>query len=163
MTLNDWNNFFLGELGAAAALAGLLFVSVSVNLARILSLGRTADRGLESLVMMFLVIVVVSLPLVPGQPLRLLGTEILMAGAATLAALVPLQLGYLRLVEPEFRPASTQMVRLNRLAMTVIALAGLVLLWRGDETGFYLLAPGGLLTFIAVGANAWVLLIEINR
>jgi hypothetical protein len=38
-----------------------------------------------------------------------------------------------------------------------------VILWRGDAKGIYLLPPGILLTFVAVGANAWVLLIEINR
>jgi len=163
MTLEQWSNFFLGELGAAAALAGLLFVSVSVNQARILALGRIADRGLEALVMLLLVIVVASLPLVPGQPLRLLGAEIFVVGAATLVALIPLQLFYLRTVDPVHRRHTNQMVAFGRAAVSVIALSGLVLLWRGDGTGLYLLPPGILLSFIAAGANAWILLIEINR
>jgi len=161
--MSAWSNFFLGELGAAAAFAGLLFVSVSVNQARILALGRMADRGLEALVMLLLVIVVASLPLVPGQSLRLLGAEILVIGMATLIALIPLQVSYLRHTDPAHRRSSSRMVSVNRLAITVIALAGLVLLWRGDETGIYLLPPGILLSFVAVGANAWILLIEINR
>jgi modulator of FtsH protease len=161
--MSAWNNFFLGELGAAAALAGLLFVAVSVNQARILALGRMADRGLEGLVMLFLVLVVASLPLIPGQPVRLLGAEIAASSVITLVALIPLQLGYLRLVEPQYRPQSSQMVRVNQVAVTVIALGGFVVLWRGDATGSYIVAAGILLTFIAVGANAWVLLIEINR
>jgi hypothetical protein len=163
VTLGDWSNFFLGELGAAAALAGLLFVSVSVNQARILELGRMADRGLEALVMLLLVLVAASLPLVPGQPLRLLGAEILLVGALTLVALVPLQRAYLRLLDPAYRRATSLMVALNRLAVSLIALAGMVLLWRGDGSGIYLLPPGILLSFLAAGANAWVLLIEINR
>jgi hypothetical protein len=161
--MDGWANFFLGELGAAAALAGLLFVSVSVNLARILELGRMADRGLEALVMLFLVIVVASLPLVPAQPLRLLGGEIFAAGAAVLAVTVHLQRVYLQTVDPAYLRQSTQMVQFNRLAVAVISLAGLVIVWRGDEMGIYLLAPGILLSFCAAGANAWVLLIEINR
>ena len=48
--MDAWSNFFVGELGAAAAFAGLLFVSVSVNLEKILQLGRLADRGLEALI-----------------------------------------------------------------------------------------------------------------
>jgi hypothetical protein len=48
--------FFQGELGAAAALAGLLFVSMSVNQTKILELGRMADRGLEALAILFVVI-----------------------------------------------------------------------------------------------------------
>jgi predicted MFS family arabinose efflux permease len=163
MSLDAWSNFFLGELGAAAALAGLLFVSVSVNQARILSLGRMADRGLEALAMLFLVLVVAALPLVPGQPMRLLGAEILVAGMATLSALIPLQRAFLSQVEPTYRRQSDRMVAMNRVAVAAIALAGGVVVWRGDTAGFYVLAPGILLTFIAAGANAWVLLIEINR
>jgi len=83
--LDTWSSFFQGELGAAAALAGLLFVSVSVNQAKILELGRMADRGLEALGILFLIIMVTSLPLVPGQPLRLLGAEILVLGTIAVA------------------------------------------------------------------------------
>jgi hypothetical protein len=161
--LGEWTSFFQGELGAAAALAGLLFVSVSVNQARILELGRMADRGLEALVMLLLLLVVASLPLVPGQPVRLLGAEILVAATATLIGLVPLQRGYLRDIESMHRPRSLGMVVANRTAMAFIVSAGAVLLWHGDGAGLYLLAAGILLSFIATSANAWVLLIEINR
>ena len=163
--MNDWSNFFLGELGAAAALAGLLFVSLSVNQARILQLGRIADRGLEALAMLLLVLVVASLPLVPGQSLRLLGSEILIVAAVILALTVRLQRIYLRQLESQYRRRSRQMVAVNRLAVTVIGLAGFTLLWRGDSAGLYLLPAGILLSFFAAGAgaSAWVLLIEINR
>ncbi len=113
--------------------------------------------------MLFLVVVVASRPLIPRQPARLLGAEIFVIAAATLVALVPVQLGYLRLLEPVYRPRSNQMVRVNRPAMALLALAGFVILCRGDAAGFYVLAAGILLTFVATGASAWVLLIEINR
>jgi modulator of FtsH protease len=161
--LTGWSNFFLGELGAAAALAGLLFVAVSVNQQRILALGRMADRGLEALVMLFVVLAVASLPLIPGQPLRLFGAETFLVGLVAFVALIPLQRGYLRAVEPPYRSATRRTIQLNRATMVLIALAGLLILWRGDGAGLYLLAAGILLTFVAVGANAWVLLIEINR
>jgi hypothetical protein len=161
--MTSWTDFFVGELGAAAALAGLLFVSISVNQARILELGRMADRGLEALAMLFLVVAVTSLALIPGQPLRLLGGEIAVTATAILVALIPLQIGYLRGLEPAHMRGSLVQVWANRLSVTVIALAGVVIAWRGDQVGVYLLPPGILLTFVAVGINAWVLLIEINR
>ncbi len=161
--MEAWSNFFLGELGAAAALAGLLFVSVSVNQERILSLGRMADRGLEALGLLFLVLVVVSLPLVPGQPLRLLGAEILGVATITLIAIVPLQIGYLSELEPDIRRRSLIQVWANRIAAALIAAAGLMLLWWGDLAAVYFLPPGVLLTFVAVASSAWILLIEINR
>ena len=161
--MSDWGNFFLGELGAAAALAGLLFVAVSVNQARILALGRMADRGIEALAMLLLVIIVASLPLVPGQPPRLLGAEVLVLGIATLSGLLPLQRAYIRHTDAPYRRRAMQMVWTNRVVVLVITVAGAVLLWRGDLDGLYLLPVGILMTFAAVGANAWVLLIEINR
>jgi modulator of FtsH protease len=160
--LNAWSSFFQGELGAAAALAGLLFVSVSVNQTKILELGRMADRGLEALGILFLIIMVTSLPLVPGQPLRLLGAEILVLGATALIATVLLQRSYMRQVEAPYRRSSMTMVAVNRLVVTVIVLAGLTLVWRGDDVGLYLLPAGILLSFFAASASAWVLLIEIN-
>jgi hypothetical protein len=55
------------------------------------------------------------------------------------------------------------MVALNRVAVATIALAGVILLLRGDGVGMYFLPPGILLSFFAAGVNSWVLLIEINR
>jgi hypothetical protein len=161
--MEAWTNFSLGELGAAAALAGLLFVSISVNQERILELGRMADRGLEALTALFLVIVVMSLNLIPGQPLRLLGGEIAAAGATVMAAIVALQNAYLRELDPIYRPRSTLIAWFNRLAVALTTLAGLAIVWRNDTTGFYFLPPSILLCFLGVGANAWVLLIEIKR
>lgn len=161
--MDAWSNFFLGELGAAAALAGLLFVSVSVNQARILSLGRMADRELEALAMLFLVIVVASLPLVPGQPIRWLGAELFGISALTLLWLVPLQKGYLKLIDPDYHKTTARMIWFNRMAIMIIVVGGLALAVLGKEWGLYLLPVGILLVFVAAGANAWVLLIEINR
>jgi len=161
--LSEWSSFFQGELGAAAALTGLLFVSVSVNQAKILQLGRMADRGLEALGILFLIIMVASLPLVPGQPLRLLGVEILVLGIIVMIATFLLQRSYMRHVEKPYRRSSMTTVVINRLAVTVVTLAGLTLLLRGDDVGLYLLPAGILLSFLAASAGAWVLLVEINR
>jgi hypothetical protein len=159
----DWREFFLGELSAAAALAGLLFVSISVSQARIIQLRHMSDRGFEALAMLLLVVIVASLPLVPGQSLRILGLEILIVGITGLAIFIPLQIKYLRHTHADHRRKARRHLFVTRLAEGLIALAGLVIFWRGDTIGLYLLPAGFLLTFLAVGMNAWVLLIEINR
>ena len=101
--------------------------------------------------------------LLPGQPLRLLGAEILVLGTIVLIATVFLQRSYMRNIEQPYRRNSMKTVAINRLAVTVVALAGLTLLWRGDGAGLYLLPVGILLSFLAASAGAWVLLVEINR
>jgi cation transport ATPase len=161
--MTAWTSFFSAELGAAAALAGLLFVSVSTNQARILELGRIADRGLEALVMLLLVIAVATAALVPGQPLRLLGAEILAAGSAAFATILSLQRVYLAAIEEAHRPRSRRMALPDLATVAVLATSGLVMLWRGDQVGLYFVPAGVLLSFFGAGANAWVLLIEINR
>ena len=161
--MEAWNNFFLGELGAAAALAGLLFVSVSVNQARILTLGRMADRGIESLAMLFLVLAMASLGLMPKQPPRWFGLEVLALSAMLFARLVPLQRSYLGHIDVEDRPRTLFLVRGTRAAVGVIALAGAIMLVSDDVDAMYLLVPGILGTFVAALASAWVLLVEINR
>jgi hypothetical protein len=159
----DWSNFFLGELGAASALAGLLFVAVSVNQVRILALGRMADRGLEALAMLLLVIIVASLPLIPGQPPRVLGAEVAVLALALLLGLIPVQRGYHRQMTVVHRRRSGRMILINRFAVLMVVIAGATVVWRGDLEGLYLLPVGILMIFTAVGINAWVLLIEINR
>jgi modulator of FtsH protease len=159
----DWTGFFQAEVGAAAALAGLLFVSVSVNQQRILALGRMADRGLCGLIILLLSLLASSLPLIPGQSIRLLGGETLVLSIAALGVIVPLQRRYLRHVEPEYRSRMRRTILNDRLSVIAIFAAGAMLVWRGDVAGLYVMAAGVLLCFIAGGANAWVLLIEINR
>ena len=161
--MERWGNFLLGELGAAAALAGLLFVSVSVNQARILALGRMADRGIESLAMLFLVLATSSLGLMPMQPPRWFGLEVFALSVLLFSRLVPLQRSYLSQIDAEDRPRTLVLVRGSRAAVGVIALAGAIMLALNDARGMYLLVPGILGTFVAALANAWVLLVEINR
>ena len=113
--------------------------------------------------MLFLVVIVASLPLIPGQSARLLGIEVFAVAAATFAALIPLQIGYLRDLDPNSRSRATYLVTGNRVSVAVIAIGGAVLVWADNGIGLYFFPPGILLSFIAAAANAWVLLIEINR
>jgi hypothetical protein len=74
-----------------------------------------------------------------------------------------LQRSYLPHTDEAYRRDTMKMVATNRVAVALIALAGLILLWRGDEIGVYLLPVAILLSFFAAGTSASVLLVEINR
>lgn len=63
-----WANFFAAEVGAAAALTGLIIVAVSINLSRILSFPQLPARAAESFLMLIGALMVASLGLVPEQP-----------------------------------------------------------------------------------------------
>jgi hypothetical protein len=80
-----------------------------------------------------------------------------------MAVIVALQNAYLRDLDPIYRPPSTLIAWFNRLAVALTVLAGLAIVRRNDTTGLDFLPLSILLCFLGVGANAWVLLIEIKR
>ena len=68
----EWESLFVAEAGASAALAGLLFVALSINLERILKGSGLPGRAGEAIVLLLTVLVVSTFGLVPGQSPRVL-------------------------------------------------------------------------------------------
>jgi hypothetical protein len=88
-----WHDLFAATAGAAAALAGLIFVAVSINLARILKFRNLPRRAVETLAIAVGLLLVSVLVLVPGQSSIVLGTEILVLGVGLAAGLLVPRLG----------------------------------------------------------------------
>jgi len=105
--VGEWSNFFLAQVGASAALTGLIFVGVSVNLTRILEYAALPDRALEAIIVLVQVLLVSSLVLVPQQPHELLGAELLVVGCATWATVVYLGVRSLRATDRQYRAHSS--------------------------------------------------------
>ncbi len=74
--MQGWTDFFVAEAGAAAALAGLLFVAISINLTRILEFRHLPTRAIEALLALLSVLVVATFALVPAQSTRAYASEI---------------------------------------------------------------------------------------
>jgi len=158
----DWASFFTALISAAAALTGLLFVAVSINLDRILKGGRFLPaRAAETLAVLLLVVIGSAVTLIP-QDTRLIGIELLILAVPMLVITVSIQLRHRRasMTDPVYWTVS-------RMASTAIAtvpatIAGISLAahWGG---GFYWLAAAALLGIIGAVYGAWVLLVEIVR
>lgn len=160
--MEGWSNFFMAETGAAAALIGLLFVAISINLPRILEHAHLPGRAAEALTMLVGALIICSLTLLPGQPRPALGAEILVIGLAVL--LYPVFSRSWVVWNEEGAPMPSL---LTRLALTFLPAAPLPLgglaLALGQPWGLYLVAVGVLMAFVSAVINCWVLLVEILR
>jgi hypothetical protein len=155
-----WDNFFVAEAGASAALAGLLFVAVSINLTRVLLFPQLPTRAAETLVSLFSVLVTSTFALVPGQTEAVYGVEV---GATGFFVWVvqSVALSRTHTLDREYGSFGARVLT-NQVPQLPFVVAG-VLLVAGHSRGMYWIVPGILLSFAAGIFGAWVLLIEIQR
>jgi hypothetical protein len=161
-SISEWSNYLSVQAGAAATLTGLVFVAVSINLSRILSIPGLTGRAAESLLQLFGVVVISTSALIPRQPPVALGIEFLALGAALWITQTALQIQYISSKPGHpWRWVITRIVQ-TQFASIPFCISGILLL-RGSPAGLYWLAPGLIFSLIAGVASAWVLLVEILR
>jgi hypothetical protein len=158
-----WTDFFVAEVGASAALAGLVIVAISINLARIIAYPSLPGRAAETLVAPTGVLVASSYMLVPDQPAAQLAVELIAVGAVMWLMPVVIQFRTWRAAAPG-QPRRSMAVRfvLTQISALPIAAAG-VLLFLGAPSAIHWMVPGVIASLIATVINAWVLLVEILR
>ena len=155
----QWIDLFVATAGASAALAGLVFVAVSINLENVLAGAGLPDRALATLTVLLAPLVVSILVLMP-QSSTALGVELLAVGLASVAAATAF-------TKRSLPPAAQRSWVLGRTGTAVIGtapyfVAGVTLL--AEAGGGLYWAAGGVVAGVLGGViNAWVLLVEIRR
>jgi hypothetical protein len=157
----EWHDLFVAIAGAAAALAGLLFVAVSINLSRILKFEVLPTRAVETLSIMIGLLLLAVIMLIPGQGTTALGTEILILGLGLAVLLLPKRLLIRRNKDEPLTWTLTPIAIVVTGSLPMVA-AGISVLARGGG-GLYWLVPEIVLGFIGAIMNAWILLVEIHR
>ena len=158
---SEWTDLFVATAGASAALAGLVFVAVSINIQRILEFPGLPERALETILLLMAVLVVSIVSLVPGQGHVALGVELLLVSLVIGGGIFRLPTARSDLQhEPPVWIWSRWAVRLT--AMVPMALAGATVLVESGG-GLYWLVAGIVFAVSGAIANAWVLLVEILR
>ena len=159
-TPSEGHRFFMGAVGAAAALLGLLFVAIAMNLPQILKFPKLPGRAAATPGILLGALVVSSFALAPGQSHNVLGIEIV----ATVTV-VGVQSAW---VTPHKYMASDHLSwTLGPLIMLLLASlafigGGLSLIFGGGGGLSWVLAAT-LLSFLVASIDAWVLLVEISR
>jgi modulator of FtsH protease len=159
---SEWTDLFVATAGASAALAGLVFVAVSINLERILAFRGLPERALETLLFLVSVLLVSVVALVPGQSHVALGLELLF---------VTLLIDFVVLRQPAIQAEPGEELRRSwrayRWTLRAVAMApfliGAASILAEQGGGLYWLVAGIVLAIAASVANAWVLLVEILR
>lgn len=154
---SEWIDLFVASAGAAAALAGLVFVAVSINVERILKFQGLPERAVATLLLLLGVLVISLIGLTPGQSPSVMGAELLGVGLVGSIATTTL---VLRHQGSHARPVLNVSIM---LAGTLpFAISGLSLI-AGAGGGLYWVLAGIVLAVLGAVLNAWVLLVEILR
>jgi modulator of FtsH protease len=157
----DWHDLFVASAGAAAALTGLIFVAVSINLAEVLADRRLVIRAAETLSLLLGLLLLAVFVLVPGQDRAVLGSEV---GVLGLVMALVLLASRLRLPSEAGEPLTWSLVPLTVIlgGTAPMIVAGISVL-AGAGGGLYWLLPELILGFTGAILNAWILLVEIKR
>jgi hypothetical protein len=158
----EWVEFGVALAGAAAVLTGLVFVSVSINLEKVLEVHGLPGRAGESIVMFAGVLILSFALLMPGQSRTAVGIELVVGGALLAALLILIALPGLN--KPTRQPLSWRITRivLALAASVPVVVAGVSILAESGG-GLYWLAAAFALALAAGIGNAWVLLVEVVR
>jgi hypothetical protein len=159
---DKWSGFAAAIVGAAAVLMGLVFVAVSVRLDLLTTRRAAITRAAQALLLLTIPFVAGVLVLVPEQPSRLLGLELLVTAGIFGAALLLLDRRALAQRSQTDRLARTLHLVSPNLTTTVgLALTGasLALGWGG---GLYWLVPTVLVAVVGGVLSAWLFLVEAH-
>ena len=157
---SEWTDLFVAAAGASAALTGLVFVAVSINIQEILRLPGVPDRALATLILLLGAVVISLLPLIPDQSGTALGLELVAVGIAFIAVIGVTG-------ARSIRRSDSQAVRFELVALaamgTVPYVVGGLLLLADAGGGLYWVIGGVIGAIVGAVLNAWVLLVEILR
>ncbi|HSS62132.1 MAG TPA: hypothetical protein VLK30_11835 [Candidatus Limnocylindrales bacterium] len=160
----QWHDFYVMTGGAAAALAGLLFVAMSLHAREIMANHFFSNRAVGTLMSLASQLLMSGAVLIPAQPLSLLGVEV-EATALVFVAFTIRQVLTRRHDAPAV--ASTWTHRLIELVggtiwIVLFNAAGISLIVRAGG-GLFLLAA---VMFFMFGWNiyiAWILITEVSE
>jgi hypothetical protein len=155
-----WSDFLVATSGTAGALAGLVFVALSINLGRILQLPGIPGRAAETILLLAAALIGALLALVPGQSPARLGLMLLLLWLPAWG--LPTALQIKDLLRRQYLGYNILRFVLYQAATLPLLLAGLSL--RGYlDGGLNWFALAVVLSITVALLNAWVLLVEILR
>jgi hypothetical protein len=161
MDIGQWNNFFVMVGGGAAALAGLVFIAMSINLPIITRDATHKNRAIATLTGFTAVFMICAFALIGNQNYQWIGVEWLVV------TLIP-TITYIRVY---FRATKTGRssvgLSIGRFIVGtscyVAQIIGSLLLMSGYVAGLYVASAAMVLSFAFFISAAWLLIIGIHE
>ena len=159
--MSDWTTFALLLGGAAGALIGALFVSISIRVETIAGSVELRSRAGATLALFVAALVASILIAIPRQHDRILGLELLIVDAALGAGLLALD-RRARSASSGSRIVSVLRAVSPDTITTVLLLISAVLLTAGIDAGRYVLVVAMLSALTGGVATAWLFLVRVS-
>src|SRR5579871_284080 len=156
LAINAWHDFFLMVGGGAAALAGLVFVAMSINLRLIIQDGTHKNRAIGTLVGYTAVFMICAFALVANQPYQWLGAEWL---TISLVALYIYVRGLVRVRAQGGSGYGSSALRIfTGIAGYAAQMIGSGMLVAGYAAGLFIASTAMVLSFGSLISGAWLLI-----
>jgi modulator of FtsH protease len=157
-----WQPLWTTVAASSAALLGLLFVALSVNLRAIVDKPEHTARAREALGQLLVLLVLSIFALVPGQDRQVLGAEFLVFGGLIIALSIYLEGQTLKRIEIGRRSRWLLRDMVFNVGILGIPVTGTSLVL-GRYGGLFWLVPTVLIFFVWSSTNAWVLTLSAAR
>lgn len=160
-TVERWSEFNVAMAGATAALAGLVIVAASVNIAEIVKSRTLTARLLAGIAALLLALAASAIGLVPDIDSRWYGG--LVVALAASAAVVQVHATHLIATDPEPGDRARPLKYVVGFLPILAYVAAGAMVWAAHPSGLYLAAAGSLLAIISAIVVSWVALVEVLR
>lgn len=158
---DQWHDFFLMVGGAAAALMGLVFVALSLNLGVVVRDVTHRYRAIGTLTNFAGIFVLCALTLMAGQNHVALGTEWLLASSGAGAVVL---YGYLRARTGGGSRSTLSLLRaVSNTGLYVAQIVGSIVLLLGSTAGLYIAAVAMVILAAYSVSGAWLLLVGVHE
>jgi len=155
----QWHDFFLMVGGGAAALAGLVFVAMSINLGIIAQDPTHKNRAIGTLTGFSAIFMICALGLIGDQNHKSIGIEWLVISIPATYIYIR---GYIRAIRMAGSPVSIGRTVIGT-AYYAAQIIGSVLLILGKISGLYIASVAMVISFASLISGAWLLIIGIHE
>jgi hypothetical protein len=160
--LKAWDTFAVISGGAAATLAGLLFVAVSIRITFIARSQELRNRAAQTLSLFGIVLIISVLIAIPGQAYRTLGAELVVLAVIAGSGLYILDRRAKGEKSSQAIAPVIEAVTPTTITSLLLLAAGTVLVL-GAPAGLYVLVGPVLVAFAGGITSAWLLLTKITE